>query len=431
MKRVLIIAYYWPPNAGVGVYRWLKFSKYLPQFGWRPVIYTPANPEMQAVDPSLLKEIPPQAEVIEAPITEPYSIYKKFTGRSKEERLQTAFLRETAAKSWREDVALWLRSNLFIPDARVWWVRPSVERLRKYLEDHPVDAIVTTGSPHSMHLIGQRLKRVTGIPWIADFRDPWTNIDYYGQLKLTARSDRKHHELEKQVLHEADRVTTVSWTWARDLERIGGRKVDTITNGFDPADLPREPIAVDREWSLVHVGSITPTRDVPFLWKALAQRTRHDRMFAERFKLRLIGGVDHSVLANIEKAGLAPWLQRVPHLPHDQAIEEMQRARMLLLPVNNTPNVMGFLPAKVFEYLAVQRPILAIAPEGSDIQRVIGNANVMVPRDHEEKIEMAVNELFRIEPVLDPLPAEFSRIELTRTLASLLNELQPPGHRSA
>ncbi|MDQ3102139.1 MAG: glycosyltransferase, partial [Bacteroidota bacterium] len=253
MKRVLIIAYYWPPNAGVGVYRWLKFSKYLPQYGWQPVIYTPADPEMQAVDPTLEQEIPAQAEVIKAPITEPYSLYKRFTGRKKEERLQTAFLRETAASNWKEDLALWLRSNLFIPDARVWWVKPSIARLKKYLKDHPVDVIVTTGSPHSLHLIGLQLKRSTGISWIADFRDPWTNIDYYGQLKLTHWADRKQHAIEREVLQSADHVLTVSWTWARDLEKLGGRPVEVITNGYDPDDLPKEEFPVDQDWSLVHV----------------------------------------------------------------------------------------------------------------------------------------------------------------------------------
>ena len=430
MKRVLIIAYYWPPNAGVGVYRWLKFAKYLPQFGWQPVIYTPQDPEMQAIDGSLLKDIPAEAEVIKAPITEPYSFYKKFTGRRKDERLQTAFLRETAAKSWREDLALWLRSNLFIPDARVWWVKPSVKRLQHYLADHSVDVIVTTGSPHSLHLIGKSLKQITGIPWVADFRDPWTNIDYYGQLKLTEWADRKHHLLEKQVVQKADRVITVSWTWAKELQQIGGRAVDTITNGFDPADLPVEKVAVDREWSLVHAGSITPTRDVPLLWRALAQRVKSDLQFADRFKLRLIGGIDHSVLSNIEQAGLSPWLQRIPHVTHDEAIRQMQRARMLLLPVNNTPNVMGFLPAKVFEYLAVQRPIFAIAPKGSDMERVLGGDHVIVQRDREDEMHRAVNGLFRTELPTGPLPMEFSRPELTRQLVSLLNEVVVPNDRS-
>src|SRR5690606_5948314 len=143
-------------------------------------------------------------------------------GKKNDERLQTAFLRETAAKSGKEDLALWLRSNLFIPDARAWWVKPSVKRLKKCLKEHPVDVSVTTGSPHSFHLIGLRLKKAIGVPWIADFRDPWTNIDYYGQLQLSEWADRKQHALEREVLKKADRVITVSWQWAKELEQIGG-----------------------------------------------------------------------------------------------------------------------------------------------------------------------------------------------------------------
>jgi glycosyltransferase involved in cell wall biosynthesis len=428
---VLIIAYYWPPNAGVGVYRWLKFSKYLPQYGWQPVIYTPEHPEMQAVDRTLEKDIPPEAEIIRAPITEPYSFYKRFTGKRQDERLRTAFLRETAASSWKEDLALWLRSNLFIPDARVWWVKPSVRRLKKYLKENPVDVIVTTGSPHSLHLIGMQLKRATGITWIADFRDPWTNIDYYGQLNLTAWADRKHHEMERDVLQSADHVLTVSWTWARDLEKLGGRPVEVITNGYDPDDLPEEEVALDEEWSLVHVGSITATRDVPLLWKALADRTQRDADFKKRFKLRLVGGIDHTVLASIEEAGLTPWLERVPHVEHPEAIRHMQRARMLLLPVNNTPNVLGFLPAKVFEYLSVRRPILAIAPRSSDMARVLGNEHVLVDRNQDYAIREAVDQLFGQDVPIDRDPKHFSRLELTRSLASLLDRCMKKHRQTA
>jgi hypothetical protein len=426
MKRVLIIAYYWPPNAGVGVYRWLKFAKYLPQYGWQPVIYTPENPEMQAVDHSLLKEIPKEAEVIKAPIVEPYSWYKRFTGRKKEERLQTAFLRETAAKSWREDLALWLRSNLFIPDARVWWVKPSVKRLERYLEKNPVDLVVTTGSPHSLHLIGLGLKKKLKIPWLADFRDPWTNIDYYGQLKLSRRADREQHRLEELVLKQADEVVTVSPSWAHDLGLIGKRKVGCITNGFDPDDLPDRLVPLDDEFSLVHVGSITSTRDVPLLWKALRARIERDEEFNRKFKLRLIGGIDHTVTRSIKDAGLWPWVERIGQVDHKEAIRQMQRARVLLLPVNDTPNVKGFLPAKVFEYLSVERPILAIAPLDSDLSRLLKGHSV-VQRNDDRSIEEAVKNLFSNDAVASADVSKYSRPHLTGQLATLFDAMLKQG----
>ncbi len=423
MKRVLIIAYYWPPNAGVGVYRWLKFTKYLPQFGWQPVVYTPENPEVQAVDEALLRDIPPEAEVIKAPITEPYSWYKRFTGKKQDERLQTAFLREEAGPSWKENAANWVRSNFFIPDARVWWVKPSVKRLERYLKEHPVDVIVTTGSPHSLHLIGRELKRRTGIPWLADFRDPWTNVDYYGQLKLTKWADRKQRELERAVLTEADQVLTVSWHWAEELKALGAKHVEVITNGYDPDDLPTPPEPVDERWSLVHVGSITATRDVPGLWQVLAERIRNDAEFRERFVLRFVGGVDHTVLRSLESAGLMGHVERIGQVSHDEALRHMQRARVLLLPVNDTPNVMGFLPAKVFEYLSVQRPILCVAPVEADIARVLGGAGWLVQRSDVERMRQGVQQLFGVEPSTATDMRSFDRKALSGVLSQQLERI--------
>ncbi len=421
MKRVLIIAYYWPPNAGVGVYRWLKFTKYLPQFGWQPVVYTPENPELMAVDEALVKEVPPEAEVIKAPIIEPYTWYKRFTGKKSDERLQTAFLKEDGGgPTWKENVANWVRSNFFIPDARVWWVKPSVTRLLAYLKANPVDVIVTTGSPHSLHLIGRALKKRTGIPWVADFRDPWTNIDFYGQLKLTKWADAEQHKLERAVLTEADRVITVSWHWAEELKALGAKNVDVITNGFDPADVPSPPAQVDDEWSLVHVGSISATRDVPELWNALAERITSDAEFRSRFKLRLVGSVDHTIQRSIEAAGLTPYVERIAQVSHAEAMRHMQRAKALLLPVNNTPNVGGFLPAKVFEYLSAQRPILCIAPLDADIVRVLGDGHTVIAREDATGMRKAVASLFMNTLGKASDIAAYDRRNLTAQLAKLL-----------
>ena len=299
MKRLLIITYYWPPNGGAGVQRWLKFTKYLPQHGWQPVVYTPSNPEVIMPDPALEGEVPAEAEIVRYPITEPYGFYKRLTGRGKDTKVHTGFLSEEKRQGWREDLALWVRSNLFIPDARVWWVKPSVRRLKAYLKEHPVDAVVTTGPPHSLHLIGLALKRDLGLRWIADWRDPWTNIDFYQQLKLTGWADRAHRRLERAVLREADRTIAVGWTMAAELEALGAKHVDVITNGYDPADVPTPAAAVDEAFSLVHVGSLTATRNAPGLWKALAQLCAKDPVFAAKLKLRFVGAVDHSVLASI------------------------------------------------------------------------------------------------------------------------------------
>lgn len=422
MKRVLIISYYWPPNGGAGVYRWLKMSKYLPEFGWQPVVYTPENPEVVADDPGLLKDVGATVEVIKRPITEPFSLYKRFTGRAQNERVQTAFLSEKRAGGWKEDLALWVRSNFFIPDARVWWVKPSIRYLKDYVKKHPVDAIISTGPPHSMHLIARGLQRATGLPWIADFRDPWTGIDFYGQLSLTTWADRKHHRLERDVLTHADRVVTVSWSWAKDLEALGAKNVEVITNGFDRADVPKETVAVDDRYSLVHIGSMSATRDLPGLWKVLAAIAEKDPLFCERFVLRFVGPVDHSVVESATAAGLGGHIERLGRVSHAVAMHEMQRARVLLLPINDTPNSAGILPGKLYEYLSVGRPILAIGPSGGDVARVLGNAHQLHPRDPAPSSQADIRSLFdRQGPVVGHTIEQYDRRELARAMAELLN----------
>lgn len=423
MKRVLIISYYWPPNGGAGVYRWLKMSKYLPEFGWQPVVYTPENPEMVADDPGLLKDVGAQLELVKQPITEPFSLYKRFTGRAQSERVQTAFLSEKRTGGWKEDLALWVRSNFFIPDARVWWVKPSIRFLKDYVKKHPVDAIISTGPPHSMHLIAQGLKRATGLPWIADFRDPWTGIDFYGQLSLTTLADRKHHRLEREVLTQADRVVTVSWSWANDLEALGAKSVAVITNGFDRADVPEGNIAVDDRFSLVHTGSMSATRDLPGLWRALAAIGENDPVFRERFVLRFVGPVDHSVVESATAAGLGGHIERMGRVSHAVAMQEMQRARVLLLPINDTPNSAGILPGKLYEYMSVGRPILAVGPATGDVARVLGSAHLLAPREPDPTTRAAIRSLFdRVQPTVGHDIQRYDRRELARAMAELLNE---------
>lgn len=420
MKRLLIITYYWPPNGGAGVQRWLKFTKYLPEHGWQPVIYTPSNPEVILPDAALELEVPKEAELVKRPITEPYGFYKQLTGRGKDAKVHTAFLSEEKRQGWREDAALWVRSNLFIPDARVWWVKPSIRNLKAYLKDNPVDAVVTTGPPHSLHLIGRALKRDLGLRWIADWRDPWTNIDFYQQLKLTGWADRKHKRLERAVLKEADHTIAVGWTMAAELEALGAKHVDVITNGYDPADVPSSPATVDDAFSLVHVGSLSATRNAPELWKALAQLCQQDPVFAAKLKLRFVGAVDHTALASIAAAGLADKVERIGPVSHAEAMRHMQQARVLLLLLNDTANAKGILTSKLFEYLSVGRPLLSIGPKDGDVARVLGPERI-VERGSEERSLAVIRALFERNGQATGEPyVAYSRPALTGQLVRLL-----------
>ncbi len=420
MKRVLIITYYWPPNGGAGVQRWLKMAKYLPQHGWQPVIYTPSNPEIITADPGLEREIPAVVEVIKRPINEPYTLYKRLTGRKAEAKVHLGFLNEGKKKSWREELAVWIRGNAFVPDARVWWVRPSVKFLEGYLHDHQVDAIVSTGPPHSMHLIALGLKKkFPALRWIADWRDPWTNIDFYHQLKLTAWADSKHHRLEKEVIAHADVNVAVGWTMAEELKALGSRNTEVITNGFDPADVPAPPVQVDEAFSLVHVGSMTATRDVPGLWKALAELCHADDAFAQKLTLRFVGPVDQAVIASIKAVGLSSKVERLGSVDHAQAMREMQRARVLLLSVNDTANAKGVLTSKLFEYMSVGRPILAVGPKDGDVARVLRVPHVLMER-HSISAQVVLA-LFNAKGGVTASAEQYSRPFGAAQLAKVLN----------
>lgn len=371
MKKVLIISYYWPPSAGAGVQRWLKFSKYLREYGWEPVVYTPENPESPHDDHSLLADVPPGILQLKRPIREPYRLYKLFTGRRPGEKFQPGFLDEEREPGLAEKVATWVRGNFFIPDARKLWIRPSVRHLSAWLKENPVDAMVSTGPPHSMHLIAMELKRRLGIPWLADFRDPWTRIDFYHKLRLTGWADRRHRHLESLVLRKADRVVTVSPHCASELEEIGGRDVEVITNGFDPADFRDIPAYDHETFSLTHLGYMNADRNPHALWEALADLVRVVPGFSDKLQVRLIGKTDVSVTRSLEGLGLQHFVRNHHYLPHDQALQEAGNSAILLLPLNNTPNAMGIATGKLYEYLALQRPILCIGPPNGDAAAII------------------------------------------------------------
>ncbi len=390
MKKVLIITYYWPPSGGSGVQRWLKYSKYLPEFGWQPVIYTPENPEPPAIDESLLADVRDDAIVLRRPITEPYRWYKRLTGRKGPVGAGFTRTDTETSESRLEKMSRWIRGNLFIPDARRFWIRPSVRYLRNRIRNHPVDAIITTGPPHSMHLIGKKLAALTGLPWVADFRDPWTGIDFYDDLMLTRLADRRHHKLERSVLGSADVVTTVSEHIRRELLEKGARRVEVIPNGFDPADVsdirpaPRDP----ETFLLVHTGSLVPSRNPESLWKALGQCCKDNAEFRRKLRIRLVGSTDMSVRASIEKNGLVSQTEFLPYVPHPEALRHIFAADLLLLLINRTANAEGFLSGKVFEYLASGRPVLCIGPVQGDAARLLNETEAGTTLDYTDETGM-------------------------------------------
>ena len=431
MKRVLIITYYWPPSGGSGVQRWLKMSKYLPEYGWQPVIYTTENAEYPIIDHTLEKDVIPEAEVIRRPIVEPYNFYKKFLGINKQEKVKVGFASESKKSGWKEDLSVWVRGNCFIPDARCWWVNPSVRYLKEYLKEHPVDAIISTGPPHSMHLIAMKLKKATGLTWIADFRDPWTEIDFYDELHLTRWADRKQHQLEHQVLVQADKVVTVGWDWARGLGRLGNRNVRVIQNGFDwDCEQNEKRAPLSNEFTLTHLGVVAPSRNAPVLWQALKELKNEDNGFGKALKIKLVGQVDQSVIENLTSCGLMENTELIAQVPHDEVKRLQETSQVLLLLVNNTPNAKGILTGKLYEYLASRRPIMSIGPENGDAARLIQetHAGVTVGFEDKDKMKEAINKLYQsyLENGIPNNPNDglerFSRKEFAGKYATLLDK---------
>jgi glycosyltransferase involved in cell wall biosynthesis len=432
LKKVLIITYYWPPSGGAGVQRWLKYIKYLRGFGWEPVVYTPSNPESPVEDLSLFKDIPAHLEVIKTPIWEPYSFYKKFVGRKRGEKINAGFLSEKKKAGLTEKISVWMRGNFFIPDARKFWIKPSVKFLSAYLKDHPVNAIVSTGPPHSMHLIALKLKQKFNLPWLADFRDPWTNIDFYDQLMLTKHADARHKKLEKQVLITADRIVIVSWSWAEDLRKLAPVRVDVVTNGYDEEDFQfpfTKPIE-KKEFIICHLGSINKDRNPHCFWKAVKELTDLSDEFRSEIKIKLIGKNDISVTESIAACNLENIVEKIPYVPHDLAIHKLSAADVLLLPLNDTPNTAGVIPGKLFEYLASRKPIFAIGSEQGDSARIINEtgSGIVCDFNNSEKIKNELNSFYNNFKTNKPWifktdVSNYSRKNCCKQIAHILNEI--------
>ena len=352
MRRVLIITYYWPPTGGSGVQRWVKFAKYLPSLGWQPVVYTPSNPEQLAVDESLMSEIPAEVEVLKQPIREPYAFYRRLVGGGASKGAGVNPI-NSQKKTWKQRLMLWIRSNLFVPDPRAGWVRPSVGFLCRYLSEHPVDVIVTTGPPQSVHLIGRGLHRKLGVPWVADFRDPWTRMFFFENLPMLPCVRHRHVCLEKSVLDEATAVVSVTPRVQADFASMTSTPVHLITNGYDESDFAAElPPRTDGKFRVVHTGLFASDGNPLELWKALAGLCSESADFASRLEIRLAGKVDPEIVDSITEAGLGAQLHLLGYLPHSESVAELRQADIILLPLRQAPEYSKVYPGKIFECMA-------------------------------------------------------------------------------
>ena len=430
-KKVLIITYYWPPTGGAGVQRWLKFSKYFRQFNWEPIIYTPSNPDFPINDETLLKDVLPNCEILKTQINEPYDVYRKIMGKKKTDTVNQGFLSESKENKVLQNMMIWVRGNFFIPDARKFWIKPSVSYLSDYLKEHKIDAIISTGPPHSMHLIALGLKQQFNIPWIADFRDPWTQIDFYNQLQLTKWADRTHKKLEKSVLKSANKVVTVSGHWAEDLKLLCDRNIDVITNGFDADDFTTtEDTNLMPGFLFHHIGALNKDRNPHTLGKVLGDLCKENNAFKRDLKLKFTGKTDAAVFENLKEHGIFENAEKTDYMAHSEVVKLLLKSPVLLLPLNDTPNILGIVPGKLFEYLAAKRPIFAIGNVEGDTAKIIADAHAgtMVGFKDEENTKKRVLELYeqfnkQILQIDSTSIEKYSRRSCAESYTKLLNEI--------
>ena len=428
MKRVLVISYYWPPSGGSGVQRWVKFAKYLPAEDWQPVIYTPENPELTSVDRNLENDIPPEAEVIKTRITEPYSIYRNITGKKdgKQEEVNPI---SDGKKSFMQKAALFIRGNFFIPDPRCLWIRPSVKFLKKYLKEHPADIIVSTGPPHSMHIIAMKTAKETGLPWIADFRDPWTRMFYFKHLPLTSWARKKHIALEKKVLDSASAIVTVTKPLKEEFESMTETPVYCITNGYDKADFD-QLVEPDGFFNITHTGLFAADGNPETLWKVLAEKCGEDEEFRKLLRIRLVGKTDREITESVISCGLAENLRNLGYQTHLVATREQMGASVLLLPQRKEPEYKSVLTGKIFEYMASGHPILGIGMTECAMSELLDETRSgrMIEWDDAEGMKDFIDtcwEKFRNDDRTSDTAdiSGYSRRELTAKMARLMESL--------
>lgn len=427
MKKVLIITYYWPPAGGPGVQRWLKFVKYLPDFDIEPIVYIPENASYPIIDEELCHEVNPEAEVLTQPIKEPYKIARLFSKKSTQ-NISSGIIPDEKKQSLSEQLLLFIRGNFFIPDARIGWVKPSVEHLSEYIKINPVDIIITTGPPHSLHLIGKQLKEQFNIPWIADFRDPWTTIGYHKKLKLTNSAAQKHKTLEKEVLNKADRILVTSPSTKKDFEQITQQPIDVITNGYDIEHIEKKPL--DKKFTIAHIGSLLSDRNPRVLWKALAELIKNNPDFKQDFELKLAGKVSTQILNTLDEFKLSPYVNNMGYISHQQAITEQRTSQVLLLLEIDSEETRAIIPGKLFEYMAAERPILAIGPEKSDVETLIKQTNTgqYFCYDEKDRIADCIEKMYQqySENKLKSYGIGlqyFSRKKLTQKLAEIIHQM--------
>lgn len=370
-KRVLIICYYWPPAGGPGVQRWVKFIKYLPNFGIEPVVLIPENPSYPFKDETMINEISLDLSLFKLPIKEPYKLANIFGKKSK--RLSSGIINPSNKQSLIERLLLFIRGNFFIPDARIMWVNSAYKKAKTLIEDFNIDTVITTGPPHSIHLIGHKLKNNCNVSWISDFRDPWTAIGYHNKLKLLSFARARHRKLESLILNSSDQIIVTSPATEEEFKNKTNTPISVITNGYD--QINDSSVIKSNDFLISHIGSLLTERNPKILWKVLESLVKNDSNFAESLTIELYGVVADQVKESIKFHELDDYVFYKGYVPHKDAIKAQKASQLLLLIESNSDAASYIIPGKLFEYIASKTPIIAIGPSTSDIKNIIADTS--------------------------------------------------------
>ncbi|MBN4052021.1 glycosyltransferase, partial [Cytophagaceae bacterium AH-315-L13] len=302
-QKVLIFTYYWPPASGPGVQRFLKFAKYFPENGWEPIVIAPKNGSYPYYDETLLNDIPSNVEIHHTKTLEPFTLYNFLRG-AKGKSVPVAMTGIKDSSSPLQKISKYIRANYFIPDARIGWNKYAIKKANEIISNTEINAIITTGPPQSTHLIGLHLTKIHNLPWIADFRDPWTTVYYNKFLPRTESSKRKDKNLENTILQNADIVTTVSPGIKKEFEDRA-KRAEVIYNGFDENDIYSGELTPTTKFKLAYIGNYKPNQDVEALWQAIKELKEEMSDFDRNFNLSFTGIVDPNIINKINDLGLA------------------------------------------------------------------------------------------------------------------------------
>ncbi len=372
MKKALFISYYWPPSGKASLQWPLKIIKHLISFGWQITVLTVDEDTFSQSDSSFTSEIQSGLNVIRAKTFEPFNIYKKFTGKGKDEKLVASETISKKNKKLSHRLSLWIRMNLFIPDARVGWYFPALKEIISYLKTDPVDVIVSIGPPHTTHLIAKKLSSKFKLPFIAVFIDPWTDIAYYKEFKRNKITLAIDNHLEKLVLKNSSANIFVTETMKKDYENKYSfikEKSHVLYWGYSEEEFENIKMTErnEDEKVIVHAGNLFSYQNPTNFW----QQLKVEIDLGNKFVIKFIGTVDSEIVKTIDNTGLKPYTKYLGFLPYKKMLEEVCNADYLLVCATEPRHV----PGKLFEYLRTGKPIIAFGDGNNEVKNILEKAN--------------------------------------------------------